>query len=108
VVSFTLQLLYPREKAPGNHWIGDWVELRTSLNAVQKRKISFTLPVMQFHFLNRLDNLLTELPWLYVNFNSVDVFVIQLRCVNYNQVTIKQSIGSTTRISPHHASVPPP
>jgi hypothetical protein len=41
--SFMLQLLYPREKAPGTHWIGDWVELRTSLNAVEKR----TIPLSQ-------------------------------------------------------------
>jgi len=29
----------PREKAPGNHWIGVWVGSRTVLDAVVKRKI---------------------------------------------------------------------
>jgi hypothetical protein len=29
----------PRERAPGTHWIGDWVDSRTVLNTVVKRKI---------------------------------------------------------------------
>jgi hypothetical protein len=29
----------PRERAPGTHWIGDWVGLRAGLDAVVKRKI---------------------------------------------------------------------
>jgi hypothetical protein len=29
----------PREKAPGTHWIGDWVGPRAVLDAVVKRKI---------------------------------------------------------------------
>jgi hypothetical protein len=33
VVSFT-----PRKRAPVTHWIGGWVDLRTCLEAVAKRK----------------------------------------------------------------------
>jgi hypothetical protein len=33
VVSFTLQPLYPRERAPGTHWIGAWVGPRAVLDA---------------------------------------------------------------------------
>jgi hypothetical protein len=29
----------PRERAPGTHWIGDWVGLRAVLDAAVKRKI---------------------------------------------------------------------
>jgi hypothetical protein len=29
----------PREKAPGTHWIGDWVGPRAILDVVVKRKI---------------------------------------------------------------------
>jgi hypothetical protein len=29
----------PRERAPGTHWIGGWVDPRAFLNAVVKRKI---------------------------------------------------------------------
>jgi hypothetical protein len=32
-------LITPRERAPGTHWIGDWVGPRAVLNAVVKRKI---------------------------------------------------------------------
>jgi hypothetical protein len=28
----------PREKAPGTHWIGGWVDPRASLDDVEKRK----------------------------------------------------------------------
>jgi hypothetical protein len=28
----------PRERAPGTHWIGGWVDPRTSLDKVEKRK----------------------------------------------------------------------
>jgi hypothetical protein len=35
VVCFT-----PGERAPGTHWIGGWIGLRTGLDAVEKRKIS--------------------------------------------------------------------
>jgi hypothetical protein len=37
----------PREIAPGNHWIGGWVGLRTSLDAVERRKI---LPLLGLKF----------------------------------------------------------
>jgi hypothetical protein len=30
----------PRERAPGTHWIGGWVDPRAVLEAVMKRKIS--------------------------------------------------------------------
>jgi hypothetical protein len=31
--------LYPRERAPGTHWIGGWSGPRAGLDAVSKRKI---------------------------------------------------------------------
>jgi hypothetical protein len=39
VVSVTPRQLYPRERAPGTHWIGGWVGPRAVLDAVVKRKI---------------------------------------------------------------------
>jgi hypothetical protein len=33
----------PGEGAPGTHWIGGWMDLRTSLDDLDKRKF-FTLP----------------------------------------------------------------
>jgi len=30
----------PKERAPGTHWIGDWVGTRVILDMVMKRKIS--------------------------------------------------------------------
>jgi hypothetical protein len=38
VVSFTPWPLYPLEGAPGTHWRGGWVDLRTGLDDVKKRK----------------------------------------------------------------------
>jgi hypothetical protein len=37
VVTFTPQLLYPRRKSPGTHWIGGWVDPRAGLDDVDKR-----------------------------------------------------------------------
>jgi hypothetical protein len=37
VVSVTLLLLYPGERAPGTHWAGSWVGPRAGLDAVEKR-----------------------------------------------------------------------
>jgi hypothetical protein len=39
VVSFNPPPLYPRERTPDTHWIGDWVGPRAGLDAVAKRKI---------------------------------------------------------------------
>jgi hypothetical protein len=39
VVGSTPRPLYPRERDPGTHWIGDWVGSRAVLDAVVKRKI---------------------------------------------------------------------
>jgi hypothetical protein len=39
VVSFTPRPLYPKERAPGTHWIGGWVGPRAVLDAVVKRKV---------------------------------------------------------------------
>jgi hypothetical protein len=39
VVSFTLQPLYPRERAPGKDWIGGWMDTTAGLDAAVKRKI---------------------------------------------------------------------
>jgi hypothetical protein len=38
VVSFIPRPPYPRESAPGTHWIGGWVGPRTALDDVKKRK----------------------------------------------------------------------
>jgi hypothetical protein len=38
VVSFTLGLISPGEKALGAHWIGGWVDPRDGLDDVEKRK----------------------------------------------------------------------
>jgi hypothetical protein len=42
----------PRESAPGTHWIGGWVDLRTGLNDVEKRKF-LTLPGLKLRPLGR-------------------------------------------------------
>jgi hypothetical protein len=34
----------PRERAPGTHWIGDWVGPRAGLDVVVKKKTSLDLP----------------------------------------------------------------
>jgi hypothetical protein len=39
VVSFTTWQLYPWGKNLGTHWIGDWVDPRAGLDAVEKRNI---------------------------------------------------------------------
>jgi hypothetical protein len=39
VVSFTPRPLYPRERAPGTHWIGGWVVPRAGLEVVAKKRI---------------------------------------------------------------------
>jgi hypothetical protein len=36
----------PRERTPGIHWIGGWVDRRTGLDNVEKRT-SFTLPGLE-------------------------------------------------------------
>jgi hypothetical protein len=36
---FKIVIFIRRERAPGIHWIGDWVEPRTVMDAVLKRKI---------------------------------------------------------------------
>jgi hypothetical protein len=39
----------PRERAPGTHWIGGWVGLRATLDAVVKRKFSIPNRVTPDH-----------------------------------------------------------
>jgi len=39
VLSFISWSLYPRERAPGTHWIRDWVGPKAGLDAMVKRKI---------------------------------------------------------------------
>jgi hypothetical protein len=46
VVSFTPRPLYPRERAPGTHWIGGWVGPRAGLDDMEKRKF-LTLPGLE-------------------------------------------------------------
>jgi hypothetical protein len=36
----------PGERAPGTHWIGGWVDLRASLDDLEKRKF-LTLPGLE-------------------------------------------------------------
>jgi hypothetical protein len=36
VVNFTPRTLYPRERAPGTHWIGGLVDLRAGLDDLEK------------------------------------------------------------------------
>jgi hypothetical protein len=46
MASFTPRLLYFRERAPGTHWIGGWVDPRTGLDYREKRKF-FPLPILE-------------------------------------------------------------
>jgi hypothetical protein len=50
VSSFTPRPLYPREK--GIHWIGGWVNLRTGMDKVERRKI-LPLPGLELRPLGR-------------------------------------------------------
>jgi hypothetical protein len=43
----------PKMKVPGAHWITDWTGLRTSLDAVEKRKISCPPSGIKRQFLGR-------------------------------------------------------
>jgi hypothetical protein len=52
VVSFTPLPLYPREGAPGTHWIGGWVDTRTDLDDVETRNF-FILPGPELRPLGR-------------------------------------------------------
>jgi hypothetical protein len=53
VVSFTPRPLYLRERAPGTHWIGGWVDLRAGLGDVENRKF-LTLPGLELRSFCRL------------------------------------------------------
>jgi hypothetical protein len=52
VVSFTPRPFYPREKSPGAHWTGGWVDPRAGLDDVEKRKF-LTLPELELRPLDR-------------------------------------------------------
>jgi hypothetical protein len=52
VVNITLLPLYPREGAPGTHWIESWVDPRAGLEEVGKRK-SLTIPGLELRSLGR-------------------------------------------------------
>jgi hypothetical protein len=52
VVSFTSRSLYLRERAPGTHWIGGWVDPKAGLNDVEKIKFC-TLPELELRPLGR-------------------------------------------------------
>jgi hypothetical protein len=51
-VSFTPLSLYPRGKSPGTHWIGGWVDPRSGLDDLEKRKV-LTLRGLELRFLGR-------------------------------------------------------
>jgi hypothetical protein len=46
MVSFTPRSLYLQQRAPGIHCIGGWVDPRTSLDDVVKRKL-FPIPGLE-------------------------------------------------------------
>jgi hypothetical protein len=52
VVSFTPRPLYPRERAPGTHWIRGWVNPRAGLDHMEKCKF-FTPPGFELQPLGR-------------------------------------------------------
>jgi hypothetical protein len=41
MVSFRPLPQYTRGKAPGTHWIGDWVSPKAGLDATKRREISY-------------------------------------------------------------------
>jgi hypothetical protein len=47
-------LFNPRERAPGTHWIGGWVDPRAGLDDVKKRKF-FTPPGLELQSLGYPD-----------------------------------------------------
>jgi hypothetical protein len=52
VVNFTPLLLYPRERAPGTHWVGGWVNPRAGLDDVEERRF-LPLPGLEIRPLSR-------------------------------------------------------
>jgi hypothetical protein len=42
----------PRERAPGTHWIGSWVDPRANLDDLEKRKL-LTIPGLELRPLGR-------------------------------------------------------
>jgi hypothetical protein len=52
VVSFTPRPLHPRERAPGTHCIGGWVDPRAGLDDMENRKF-LTLPGLEPQPLSR-------------------------------------------------------
>jgi len=57
MVSLTPRPIYPREKDPGIHWIGDWVGPKAGVDTVLKRKIPspnyYLLTIHNHHFIPR-------------------------------------------------------
>jgi hypothetical protein len=70
VVSFTPRSRFPRERAPGTHWIEGWVDLKADLDDFEKRQ-HLTLPGLELRPLgNRAPYLIairTALPWLLMS-----------------------------------------
>jgi hypothetical protein len=52
VVNFTPRPLYPRERAPGTHCIGGWVDPRAGLDDMEKQQF-LTLPGLEPQPLSR-------------------------------------------------------
>jgi hypothetical protein len=47
VIIFTARSLYPRGRAPGTHWIGDWVDPGIGLDDLEERKSLTRTPTPQ-------------------------------------------------------------
>jgi hypothetical protein len=62
-----LRRFTPGERAPGNHWIGRWVDRRAGLAAVAKRKKSLPLLGIETRSSSRsLATILAELPRFFL------------------------------------------
>jgi hypothetical protein len=89
VVSFT-----PGERAPGTHWIGGWVDPRSSLHDVEKRK---------FLTLSGL-----ELVVHYIVHTIIGSILYSLRSfliIKINEIQINESLKSHLKKIPEQAHV---
>jgi hypothetical protein len=116
VASFALQLLYPRERAPGTHCIGGWVGPRAILDMVVKRKTpspcqesNHRTPIIQpvaQHYTNwAIMALLFSTMWL-IYFHKVvcKVFIIP-KCFHKCYIFLTKSFKPVNSFVAHAASV---